>query len=139
MDKMDRLLKHLPRPEPASDLSARIRATVRRRHLRRLWLQRVFSWTFGFSGLYFAFPGFEKFFVQLSTGGLPWLMESLSLFSSNESDLLLGLWNGLFAWQSSVQSALFVSFWLGVILITLGLFLGVDRRVFQPPVDFTKR
>lgn len=139
MDKMDRLLKHLPRPEPASDLPARIRATVRRRHLRRLWLQRAAAWSLSFTGLYFAFPGFARFFVQLSTGGLPWLVGSLSLFNRDESELLLGLWNGMFAWQSSMQSALFASFWVGVILITLGLFLGVDRSIFQQPLNFTKR
>jgi hypothetical protein len=138
MDKMERLLKHLPRPEPASDLSARIRAAVRRRHLRRLWLQRVFAWAFGFSGLYFAFPGFANFFDQLGMGGLPWLMKSLSLFSTDESTLVMSLWNGMSIWPSSVQSALIVSFWIGIILMMLGSFLGLDRRVFQPPVNFTK-
>lgn len=139
MDKMDRLLKHLPRPEPASDLPVRIRATVHRRHLRRLWLQRAAALTLGFSGMYFAFPGFASFFDQFGMGGLPWLLKSLSLFSADESALMMSLWNGIFTWPSSVQSALIVSFWIGIILMTLGLFLGMDRRIFQPPLNFTKR
>jgi hypothetical protein len=139
MDKIDRLLKHLPRPEPASDLSMRIRATVRRRHIRRVFLRQAVATIFGLSGLYFAFPGFAGFLEQLGAGGLPWLMQSLNLFSTDEAPLLLNLWNGMFAWQSSVQSALIVSFWVGIILLTLGLFLGLDRRIFQPPLNFYER
>ena len=130
MDKIERLLKHLPRPVPATDLAMRVRITVHRRHIRRVWFHRAISLTFGLSGLMLALPGFSMFFTVLGAPGIPWLMQSLDFLQMEAPASALRLWNGMFSWQFSLQSSLIVSLWIGIILMMLGLFFGVDRRVF---------
>ncbi len=134
MDKMERWLKHLPRPVPAADLAERVRITVHRRHVRRVWLRRFAALTFGLSGLALAFPGFPLFSVDLASSGTPWLMQGLNLFQTESLTSVMSLWNGMFSLQISLGSSLIVSVWLGIGLMALGLFFGFDRRVFQTPM-----
>lgn len=134
MDKMERSLKHLPRPVPAADLAARVRIAVHRRHVRGVWLRRVVAWTFGLSGLALASPGFPFFPLDLASSGTPWLMQGLNLFQMESPSSVMSLWNGMFSLQISLHSSLIVSVWIGIGLMTLGLFFGFDRRVFQMPM-----
>jgi hypothetical protein len=134
MDKLERLLKHLPRPVPAADLSARVRIAVHRRHIREVWLRRAASWIFGLSGLALASPAFSFFSVDLTSSGTPWLMQGLNLFQTESVTSVMSLWNGMFSLQISLGSSLIVSVWLGIGLMALGLFFGFDRRVFQTPM-----
>jgi hypothetical protein len=139
MDKMDHLLKHLPRPEPAADLAMRVRATVRRRHVRRVWFRHVASVTFGLSGLFLSIPDLTRFMKPMSASGVPWLAQSLGLFQTEASASLTGLWNGFSVWQAALQSALILPLCIGLVLMTLGLFLGLDRSIFQSPLNFNER
>ncbi len=134
MDKMERSLKHLPRPVPAADLAARVRIAVHRRHVRGVWVRRLAAWTFGLSGLALASPGVSLFSVDVSSSGMPWLMQSLNLFQMESLNSVVSLWNGMSSLQISLHSSLIVSVWLGIGLMTLGLFFGFDRRVFQMPM-----
>lgn len=134
MDKMERLLKHLPRPVPAADLAVRVRIAIHRRHIRGLWLRRALALSLCLSGLALASPGFSFLSVDLTSSGTPWLMQSLNLFQMESLNSVMSLWNGMFSLQISLGSSLIVSVWIGIGLMALGFFFGFDRRVFQMPM-----
>ena len=86
------------------------------------------------SGLTLALPGFSFLSMDLASSGMPWLMQSLNLFQMESLNSVMSLWNGMFSLQISMHSSLIVSVWIGIGLMTLGLFFGFDRRVFQMPM-----
>jgi hypothetical protein len=77
-----------------------------------------------------ALPEFSMLFTDLGAPGIPWLMQSLDFLQMEAPASALSLWNGMFSWRFSLQSSLIASLWIGTILMALGLFFGVDRRVF---------
>jgi hypothetical protein len=75
----------------------------------------------------------------MSASGVPWLAQSLGLFQTEASASLTGLWNGFSVWQAALQSVLILPLCIGLVLMTLGLFLGLDRSIFQSPLNFNER
>ena len=133
MDKMDRLLKLLPRRVPAADLSTRIRAEVHRRHMRRVLLRHVLALGFGLSGLVLASPIFVFLNSDWFSSDTSWLLGSLNVLNMGSVDAAQNLWNGMTFIQTSIGSSLVISV-LGIVLMAFGMFFELDRRVFQPPL-----
>ena len=134
MDKMDRLLKHLPRHAPDTQLAARICSSVRRRHRRRQRVRRVFALAFGLSGLWLALPGMAWFSVDITSSGMPWLMDGMNYLNRISLQAVGYLWSDLLSLQDMLGSSLIVSVWLGILLMGFGLLFTIDRQVFQMPV-----
>ena len=134
MDKMDRLLKHLPRHAPDAHLAARICSAVRRRHHRRQRARQVLALVFGLSGLWLALPGVAWFSVDLTSTGMPWLMDGMNYLNRASLQAVGYLWNDLLSLQEMLGSSLMVSVWLGILLMGFGLLFTIDQQVFQMPV-----
>jgi hypothetical protein len=135
MDKLERMLKHLPRPAPAADLAVRITLEVHQRHVRRTWLRRGFALAFALSGLALASPAFVPLLGGWSSPGAPWLVQSVDLLGAGSLGGLAHAWEGMLAMQFFLGSSVAISSGIGLALMTVGLFFGVDRRVFHAPLN----
>ena len=131
MDKLDRLLKHLPRHAPAADLAGRIRSTVHRRHSRRWITRNLFALAFGSSGLWLASPGMTWLSMDLSSSGISWLVDGYNYLNAEPLPGLGQWWSGMFSIQDVIGASLITSAWLGILLMGFGLLLVIDRSVFQ--------
>ncbi len=132
-DKMDGMLRALPKANPSPELAARITLTIHRRHHRRQVTRWSGALLLGALGLWLAWPGI----LWLSSGelyvsGAPWLVGSLDYFNSESLDMVNRFLNGTFSAQSAVGSAFAFSTWLGALLLCCAIFLVIDPRAWQP-------
>ena len=133
MDKLDRLLEHLPRYVPAADLSARICSIVYRRQRQRRITRILFALAFGLSGLWLISPVMAWLLMDLSSSAISWLVDGFNYLNAESSPGLGQLWGGLFSLQDVIGSSLITSVWLGILLMGFGLLFVIDRSVFQMP------
>ena len=95
MDKMDRMLKALPAPDPAPGLIEHIRSTVHRRRRRR----QLLRWTAGVVLVLSRFwlrspaPSWWLSSGDLYASAAPWLAGTLDYLNLGSFQMLEGLWN----------------------------------------------
>ena len=133
MDKMDRMLKLLPRHTPSADLSARIRAVVHRRYVQRMILRHALALSCGIGGLILASPILTRLDSDWSSLSASWLIGGWNMMNMGSLEALQNLWNGMFTVQASISSLLAISV-LGILLMAFGMFFELDRRIFQMPL-----
>ena len=133
MDKMDRMLRSLPKANPAPDLAARIQAAIHRRHRRRQATRWSGALLLGALGIWLMWPAILWMSSgELYASGASWLLGSLDYFNAESLDMVNRFLNGTFSAQTAVGSAFALSTWLGALLLCCAIFLVMDSRTWQP-------
>ncbi len=139
MDKMDRMLHSLPQHVPAADLAARVRASIHRRHRRRVVMRGTAALMLALGGLWLILPAASWLSSMESySSGTLWLASGMDYLNLESLQIVARLWNDMFSLQNMIGSSLVTSIWLGVLLLCLAMFFVVDWRSLQQPIRTAK-
>ncbi len=139
MDKLDRMLRDLPREDVPPELAVSIGLAVHRRHRRRQLMRRAGAAVLAVLGVWLLWPGLLWLSSnELYASSAPWLTGGLQYLNEESLAMLSRLWNAMFAVQGTISSSVAVSIVVGALLMCGSIFLAIDIASWQPPFRQSK-